>query len=483
MLKSLELLKPYGRFLELGKRDYFADTSLGMRPLRRNISYFSIDIDALAGDKPELVRDIFRQAWTLAEQGIIAPLPLRSFPPRAAAQAFRTMQQARHTGKLVLDLQTLATPDAPLTRNDEVFCPSPDTTCLVTGGTAGFGLSAARWLVERGARHLLLLSRNGLRSAEAAAQVEHMRELGAVVRIAQADVADVEALGQELGRAMDGMPPLGGVIHAAALLDDCTLANLTPERMRRVLRTKALGAWNLHLITRQADLDFFVLFSSATTLLGNPGQGNYVAANSALETLVRARRSAGLPGLAVCWGPIFDVGMLTRAPDTLDNLKKGLGLAQLHSGRALELLGQLLVGDEAVAAVFSADAKRMLRLPASDSPRFALLKAKSGDAAEVDPSLLRELRGKPREEILAKLSDVVRKVLAAALRMQEEHVRLDMPLSSMGVDSLMAVELGLALETALGEGAPHVTMSTAKTVTDLARNICAGLPGVGETTE
>lgn len=483
MLKSLELLKPYGRFLELGKRDYFADTSLGMRPLRRNISYFSIDIDALAGDKPELVRDIFRQAWTLAEQGVIAPLPFRSFPPRAVAQAFRTMQQARHTGKLVLDLQSLPSPNASLPRNDGAFCPSPDATCLVTGGTSGFGLSAARWLVERGARHLVLLSRSGLGSAKAAAQVEHMRELGAVVRVAQADVADYEALDQALDRATDGMPPLGGVIHAAALLDDCSLANLTPERMRRVLRTKALGAWNLHLITRQADLDFFVLFSSATTLLGNPGQGNYVAANSALETLVRARRSAGLPGLAVCWGPIFDVGMLTRAPDTLDNLKKGLGLAQLHSGRALELLGQLLASDEAVAAVFSADAKRMLRLPASASPRFALLKAKSGDTAEVDPSLLRELRGRPREEILARLSDVVRKVLAAALRMQEDHIRLDMPLSSMGVDSLMAVELGLALETALGEGAPHVTMSTAKTVTDLARNICAGLSGVGETTE
>ena len=477
MHASLDLLNPYGRFLELGKRDYFADTSLGMRPLRRNISYFSIDIDALAGDKPELVRDIFRQGWALVEDGVITPLPLRQFPAQAATQAFRTMQQARHTGKLVLDLQTLT---APAQRHDSSASGpviNPAGTCLVTGGTSGFGLSTARWLVDMGARHVILLSRGGLRSETDTVLVERMRATGADVRIVQADVADATGLTLALDQVLADMPSLKTVIHAAAVLDDCLLPNLTACRMRRVLRVKALGAWNLHRYTRELELDFFVLFSSATTLVGNPGQGNYVAANMALETLARTRAARGLPALAVCWGPVADVGMLTRAPETLDSLKKTLGLGQLHSAKALQLLGHLLSGPETVAAVFSADAKRVLRLPAAGSPRFALLRAKSGDSAEVDASLLRELRGKPRQETQTRLAEVVRKVLASVLRMQEEHIRLDQPLGAMGVDSLMAVELGLALESTLGEGAPHITMSTTKTVADLAENICAGLHG------
>ncbi len=477
MSASLDLLNPYGRFLELGKRDYFADTSLGMRPLRCNISYFSIDIDALAGDKPELVRDIFRQGWTLVEEGVISPLPLRQFPAQAAAQAFRTMQQARHTGKLVLDMQTLPAPTPRLDAPGSESILDPSGTCLVTGGTSGFGLSTARWLVDRGARHVLLLSRGGVRSQTDTLHVELMRDQGADVRIVRADVADAPGLTRALDRALTDMPPLKIVVHAATVLDDCLLPNLTAERMRRVLRVKALGAWNLHNYTRGLKLDVFVLFSSATTLVGNPGQGNYVAANMALETLARTRAAQGLPALAVCWGPVADVGMLTRLPETLDSLKRNLGLGQLHSAKALQLLEHLLGGPETVAAVFSADAKRVLRLPSAGSPRFALLRAKNGDNAEVDASLLRELRAKPSQEAQTRLAEVVRKVLASVLRMQEEHIRLDQPLAAMGVDSLMAVELGLALESTLGEGAPHITMSTSKTVADLAENICVGLHG------
>jgi acyl carrier protein len=271
------------------------------------------------------------------------------------------------------------------------------------------------------------------------------------------------------------MPPLKGVIHGAAVLDDSVLTNMTPEKMSRVLAPKVLGAWNLHDFTRELELDFFVLFSSATTFIGSPGQGNYVAANAALETLAAYRRSQGLPALAVAWGPISDVGMLTRNKAALDSLRQSLGLVRLHSGKALSTLEKLLNLDVGLAAVYSADAKRILRLPSAGAPRFSAMRALVGETILGNASITQSLTGKTRDEAMAILRGLATGVLASVLRLPEERINPDTPLSSLGVDSLMAVELGILLESTLGDESPHITISTAKTARELSESLYATL--------
>jgi phthiocerol/phenolphthiocerol synthesis type-I polyketide synthase C len=473
MIKSLELLRPYGRFLELGKRDLFADTSIGLRALRQNISYFSIDIDAMAADKPELLREISGHGWRHLESGSIRPLPFQCFPARSVASAFRAMQQSRHIGKIVLRMDDL--PMASPSPRARKLSFADDASYLVTGGTSGFGLATAKWMVEQGARHLLLASRSAQAADKPGGVADQLRAQGVEVRTVPLDVADTKSLHCALTAALETMPPLKGVIHGAAVLDDSVLTNMTPEKMSRVLAPKVLGAWNLHDFTRERELDFFVLFSSATTFIGSPGQGNYVAANAALETLAAYRRSQGLPALAVAWGPISDVGMLTRNKAALDSLRQSLGLVRLHSGKALSTLEKLLNLDVGLAAVYSADAKRILRLPSAGAPRFSAMRALVGETLLGNASITQSLTGKTRDEAMAILRGLATGVLASVLRLPEERINPDTPLSGLGVDSLMAVELGILLESTLGDESPHITISTAKTARELSESLYATL--------
>ncbi len=179
----------------------------------------------------------------------------------------------------------------------------PRGTVLVTGGTGELGAHVARWMARRGAEHLLLVSRRG----ESAQGVEELRAdlmgLGARVSVVACDAADREALAEVLRSAVPAECPLGVVVHAAGVVDDGVLEGLSSERVTGVLRAKALAAWNLHELTRGADLSGFVVFSSAAATFGPAGQGSYAAANAYVEAIVRHRRGEGLPGLAVAWGP------------------------------------------------------------------------------------------------------------------------------------------------------------------------------------
>jgi NAD(P)-dependent dehydrogenase (short-subunit alcohol dehydrogenase family) len=185
---------------------------------------------------------------------------------------------------------------------------SGDACYLVTGGLSGFGLATARWLAAKGAGALVLLGRSGASTPEAKEAVAGLQAAGVQVQVKKGDVSDAARMEEILAEIDRDLPPLKGIVHAAMVLDDALLTNLDGERLRKVLAPKILGAWHLHNLTKKLPLDLFVLYSSATTFLGNPGQGNYVAANMYLESLAAMRRAAGLPALCVSWGAISDVG-------------------------------------------------------------------------------------------------------------------------------------------------------------------------------
>jgi len=182
---------------------------------------------------------------------------------------------------------------------------------LISGGLGGLGLTFAQWLVRRGARHLVLLGRQRP-TAEQQAQVAQLVQAGAEVLVLPVDVAEAAQVAQVLARVRGEWPPLRGVIHAAGVLADRTLRELDEAELRAVMLPKVSGAWQLHVQTQADELDFFVLCSSVTALLGTPGQANYAAANAFLDGLAHARRVQGLAGLSVNWGPWAEVGMVAR---------------------------------------------------------------------------------------------------------------------------------------------------------------------------
>jgi acyl transferase domain-containing protein/NADPH:quinone reductase-like Zn-dependent oxidoreductase len=297
--RGLEILRARGRFVEIGKRDIYGDSKLGLFPFRKSIAFFGLDMGAPGILDPQLLDLIASQ---LAD-GSLKPLPRTVFDVADAEQAFRLMAQAKHIGKVVLSLER---PQYDVMQHDRLTF-RPDASYLITGGFGGFGIAVAEWMVEQGARHLVLLSRTGAPRSEDAAALAALEGRVHVVRRA-ADVADESDVARVLAEVRDTMPPLRGVVHAAMVLDDGMLTQIDAERLERVLAPKIAGAWNLHRQTLDQRLDFFVLFSSIASVIGNPVQGNYAAANAFLDALSAFRRSRGLPSLTVSWGALSEVG-------------------------------------------------------------------------------------------------------------------------------------------------------------------------------
>jgi myxalamid-type polyketide synthase MxaC len=363
----------------------------------------------------------------------------------------------------------------------DVFAPPPavraDATYLVTGGLGALGQIVARWLVERGARHLVLLGRRG-RDEASAATLAALEAAGATVRVGAVDVADPAALASVLADVAATAPPLGGVVHAAGVLDDGVLLNLDRERVARVLAPKVAGAWNLHRLTAGAALDFFVLFSSAASLVGSPGQGSYAAANAFLDALALHRRARGLPATSIGWGPWADLGMAGGAAAGRRALR---GVEPLDPALALETLGRLLASPRAHVGVVHLAARQWAQLfpAAAAAPYFAEL---APAPVRRDGSLSRALAALADDTARqARLRDVLRQEIASALQREVDEITMEAPLRDLGFDSLMAVELRNRLEVALDVTLPSTVVFSHPCASALAAALAAYL-GYGEAT-
>ncbi len=466
--RNLRILKPFGRFLELGKRDFFENTPIGLRPFKDNISYFGIDADQLLIARPVLAAQLFREVMALFRNGVLFPLPYRVFPADHIVEAFRTMQQARQIGKVVVALDGAR---VPVEAAPTVVAPlrfSKDSTWLVTGGLAGFGLESARWLAERGAGCLVLVGRRGSRTPGAAAAVRELEALGARVETVACDITERVAVQTLLADIRRNWPPLTGVLHAAMVLDDALIANLDAARLRKVLAPKLIGACHLHSLTLDLPLEHFILYSSITTYIGNPGQANYVAANAALESLTALRKTMGLPATCVGWGPIGDAGYLTRNQAVKDSLTARLGAAPLNARAALALLDRLLASDAATVAVANIDWSTLAQLlPSAQGPRFEILRRQegTGTAAGADGAdLSAMIAGKSAEEVRVIIQSLVVQEVAQILCIGADRIDPARSLHDLGMDSLMAVELALGLEKRFGIQLPAMMLGEGPTV-------------------
>lgn len=483
--RNLSVLKPFGRFLELGKRDFFENMPIGLRPFKDNISYFGIDADQLLTGRPQLAARMFREVMALFREGALTPLPCRVFSAERVVDAFRVMQQARHIGKVVVSLA-----DARPVVERPATAPAPlqltkDSTWIVTGGLSGFGLESARWLAAHGVGHLVLLGRRGLETPGAREAIEDFAAQGIQVQALACDISDAQPVEKMVEHARMTCPPIKGVLHAAAVFDDALVQNLDAARMETVIAPKLLGAWNLHQATLGIPLEHFVLYSSITTAIGNPGQANYVAANAGLEGLAEMRRRMGLPAVCVGWGPIGDAGYLTRNEAVRDSLGQRLGKPPLRTLQALDELDHLLPQGSSLA-VANFDWNTLARLlPSATRGRFSILNRglKSAGLSENEADFQTLIAGKSPEEVAVIVQQWVVIEVAQILAIGADRIDPTRSLHDLGLDSLMAVELALGLEQRFGIQLPVMMLNESPTAEKVTQRIVEKLLGSSDQTD
>ncbi|CAI2347157.1 unnamed protein product [Caenorhabditis sp. 36 PRJEB53466] len=318
---SLRCLARHGRFLEIGKVDLSQNSSLGMSKLLDNVSVHGILLDSImdptVGDIEE-----WKEVAKLLEQGIrdgiVKPLHAHTFPSDKAEEAFRFMSAGKHIGKVIMEIRTEESVKvcAPSKISVRAICRTlchPQHVYLITGGLGGFGLELAQWLINRGARKLVLTSRTGIRTGYQARCVHFWRRTGVSVLVSTLNTSK-ESDAVELMKQCLAMGPIGGVFHLAMVLRDCLFENQNVQNFKDAAEAKYYGTINLDNATRahcdKNSLKWFVVFSSITSGRGNAGQTNYGWSNSTMERMIDQRRADGFPGIAIQWGAIGDVGVI-----------------------------------------------------------------------------------------------------------------------------------------------------------------------------
>jgi myxalamid-type polyketide synthase MxaB len=467
---SLELLRDGGRFLEIGKQDIYQNSELGLLPFRRNISFAAIHLDTVLRQRQDLLGEL----TPYFENGTYPSLPLQIFPVSENASAFRYMAQAKHIGKIALSMRDQGIRVKPLIEKKRLV--RSDASYLITGGLGNLGLLTANWLVERGARHLVLMGR-GAASNEAQQMIGRLEQSGAEIVCAQGDVGNPEQLARVLAKIEQTMPPLKGVIHAAGVLDDGILRRLTRDRFKAVMAPKVAGAWNLHMQNRSADLDFFVLYSSAAALIGSPGQANYAAGNAFLDGLAHYRKSQSLPALSVNWGPWTTVGMAAR-PDRGERLaSRGVeGITPEQGIAALELLLDHPAAQFAVMPFDSTQWAQFYPSSTSSSLYACLTREKppslKGEIRRAGADSVKSIIAAPESEreslMQAYLGQHIAKVLGLTASKTSE-LNVNQPLNRLGMDSLMALEIKNLIEKSLNISVPMASLLTGSSLADLAK--------------
>jgi polyketide synthase 12 len=448
---SLGLLANGGVFVEMGRTDLRDATEVARTYV--GVRYNAFEIMAAGTER---LGELLAELSALFEAGDLGPLPVTAWDIRRAPEALRQLSQARHVGKVVLTLPP---------RFD------PAGLVLITGGTGTLGALLARHLVtEHGTRRLLLVSRRGPDASGADELVAELTDLGAEVAVEACDLADRAATAELLANH----PPTA-VVHAAGVLDDATIQNLTPERVTAVLAPKVRAAWNLHQLTEHLDLDAFVLFSSLAGLMGGPGQGSYAAGNAFLDALAQHRRARGLPATSVVWGLWAQAsGMTGHLGDAdLSRLARG-GIVALSAKAGLRLFDAAwdspypLVVAATIDPAALAAAGEGVPAPLRELLPAARRRAAEAPAAEV-PSVLGRLAGLSDPDRAAALTELVRGQAAIVLGHPDpDTVPAGQAFKELGFDSLTGVELRNRLATATGLRLPATLVFDYPTATAVA---------------
>ncbi len=467
---SIGVLKPKGRFVEIGKTGIWDASRFAA--LKPEASYFVYDLARHAMEEPAQVAQTLAEIMRRFDDGLLRPLPLKRFPIDEVTDAFRLMARSQHIGKIVVTPRVAVELRA-------------NASYLITGGLGGLGLLVAQWLASRGATHLILVGRRAP-DQQAAAAVNELERSGVRVRVVQADVSSYEELNRSLAAARAAMPPLRGVIHSAGTLNDGVLLQQDEFRFASVLGPKVDGAWNLHRLTSEVPLDFFVLFSSAASVWGSPGQGNHAAANAFLDALARHRRAQGLPAISINWGPWSDLG--AAAERHVGRKGSDLAVTNISPREGTHALERVLWDAPAQAVVARVDWTEFARIfgAAGARPIYTEVTREARGAKPISESTAcTELRDRVRRAFPSERNQILFEfVHAAAVKVlgggASRRLNPRQPLNELGLDSLMALELRNTLAAGAGRSLPATLLfdyPNLETVTAfLLREIAPDLP-------
>ena len=485
---SLTVLKPFGRFMELGKRDFVENTSVGLRYLKENISYFAIDVDQLFKVYPQRAKALFHEVIGLFASGEFSPLPFTRYSTDEVVNAFRFMQQGGQIGKVTVNHDTpvnvqKAEKNAVPTDGDlssQVF--TSEDTWLITGGTGGFGFATAKYLISQGIRKLVLVSRSGIKDESVLAEVKELTaQYDLRISVEKCDVADYQSVADLWERLKTHGIKVDGIIHAAAVFADTMLSSMNEELFARVINPKFKGAYNLHKVSLDDGLKYFVVYSSISVAIGNIGQANYVAANSGLEGITAMRLRQGLHSACIEWGPINDIGYLSSRTQVKKSLESVLGSEALSSSEALSLLPKAISrGGVSIYANlnWAGVADTSGRMPMRVYELVLADKNKALDTGIDDLTAL--LAGKGREESLSMISDMLIGEIADTMGLGADQISKDQNLQSIGLDSLMAMELIVSIEKKTRVKLSVMTFQDNPTVLKLAEKIYQKINGSDE---
>lgn len=434
---SFSLLREKGYFIDISK----ADTPRELAGSR----YHRFDLLDLPPAKLQQMLD--RLANDL-ERGELSPVSTSVYPMAEVTSAFDKMRQAKHIGKIVVTQRNI----------------DSQGTYLITGGASGLGLAVAQHLIEQGAKHLILIGRRAPTAT-----------LPAQAQFRQADVTRREDIARVLDEIAVSGHPLRGVVHAAGVLDDAMLVDQSIERFQKVLEPKVTGAWNLHNLTRNERLEFFVLFSSIASVTGSPGQANHAAANAFLDSLVAYRRSLGLPAMSINWGAWSGIGS-AAGMSTLQRLKSK-GLEAMIPEEGIAAFSQLLRSQAVQAVVLSMDWSRFFDRH-NVSPYFEFLhETRTESAPQTErrdlTSLVESVPETQRHSVmLQELRSMLRNVLGMA---SGAPVPPKQGFFELGLDSLGSVQLRNILQKQLNRPLPSSLLFDYPNLDVLTSHLLAGV--------
>ncbi|KAL8640877.1 MAG: hypothetical protein Q9226_008697 [Calogaya cf. arnoldii] len=454
----------FGRFVEIGRRDINARGSLPIAPFIKNLSFFGVDLAGIAEERTVVGKRILQTIMAMFEtQKLQVPYPLQTYQLQDVEKAFRFIQSGKSSGKIVLEVaKSENLPVVESTKSD--FTLDENATYLIAGGLGGLGRCIARWLIHRGAKNLLLLSRSGPSDNEEAMKLlKELQGNGVRVETPKCDIADIRALQDVLQQQSSNMPPIKGCFQASMALRDSTFATMSHNEWTESLAPKVQGSWNLHSAL-PSGLDFFILLSSVCGIFSNSGQSNYAAGNTFQDALARFRISHGEKATALDLGIILSEGFVAENKHIMDHLMRLslllpisldelFALFDLYCNPDRELKEPTAYSQLITGLKLPADQKAEGRdvLVAMQQPMFRHMH-EIASTTSLNPSNEKERRvqndlrtqfsqATSQENAAVFVSEALRNKMSRILGVGLDEIQLDSRVESYGVDSLVAVEL------------------------------------------
>lgn len=484
MQESIRVLASFGTFIEIGKTDAMSRHQMNIHDFLNNGTYIFFDMDRYFAQEQTCVEWIHGML-DYVEKGILKPPPTEVFTLKDIGKAIRKLSAAKHIGKIILQFRQQDGSLLPSCRQLP-YVPHilfhEDASYVLLGGTGGLGLSIANWMVEHGAKHLLLLSRTAKVHQDDQLLLETLLSSHCDIKLEAVDITDQQSLSNCLDTWLIDHPTIHGIFHTAMVLQDSLIQSLSKEQIEKSLAVKVKGGWNIHHYceSHQITLDFFIVFSSIASIVGNLGQSNYCIGNMALEGLIHYRRSHGLVGTVLNLAGVYDAGAVARDSSILNASLKNQMISKMD---ILHCLQQLMEHQPSLLSSLPYQEqeelpRQLILFPFEENPSLlheipilqTLEWSLTTNSIKAD-SLINQITSLPASEQKQAVSTSIKKDLATILGINETTLKVDQALSSLGIDSILAVELKNKLDSQWNMNLPVFELTSGKSVGDLIETI------------